>query len=520
MSAINQNEGAAMERDMLISLLPTMPMILEELTEAGWNCEAYIKDETTVYRGIRLYHGQKKLESDMLYLLRPEEAEFPSDQYSYISTASIPGLANHFICSNRADEVILDDLLELFSKYQQWEQSMDQLTYRNASIQELCDLGARLLDNPVCIHDDWFMMIAMSQGLDEVMAPEYVTSSSMGFIPRAIVDDFKYDSEYLETYVYRNAQVWHGDNGAPDSMYVNLWDGAVYRGRLLIVRHNRDFRKSDFLLAEVFAQRVMYLLNRKQPGERTQARSMDDIIFDLLQNRQTDPADLTQLMNLLNWNKHDHFLCIRIKNQQEDVTSVMDHVLHSDLFHVFSGGYILYAGHEQCVVLNLTKEPMRLDHIRHLLAPLCRDYCLYAGISSPVTDIRDLHLAYYQADVALKSAFKLRSEKWIIPFSAYAMEYIFTSLNSPLQTGHLAAPALHALAAYDKEKGTPYFETLRTYLLEERDIPRTAQKLIIHRTTLLYRLKKINQMIPDDLNDPWTRLYYLLSLWMLEQEVT
>lgn len=507
-----------MDTGRLLSLLPTMPMIAEELMLAGWACHPSIADAGQVYQGIRLYHGQQNLQSDVLYLLRPKETAFPVDQFSYISTVSLPGKANHFCCPDHPDEEILDFLLELFSRFQQWGQSIDQLTYRGGSLQELCELGERLLQNPVCIHDDWFIMTARSQGIDQVMAPEYVASSTRGFIPRAILDDFQHDSDYLETYNHRSAQIWESPDNAPMSLYVNLWDGTVYRGRLLVLRHNREFRKSDFILAEVLTQRAMFLLNRKQPGESSQSRSMDDIIFDLLQNHQPDPADLSQLLNMLHWNKTDRFLCIRIKSQQTGTPAVMDHVLHSDLFRAFSGGYILFTGHEQCLILNLAKQPLSPSLVHHQLAPLCRDYCLYAGLSSPVPDIRDLHLAYYQADVALQQAFRLRSDKWIIPFSDCVLDYVSAHLDSPLQPVHLASPELMLLREHDKENGTQYFETLRTYLLLERDIPKTAQALIIHRTTLLYRLKKIQALTSANINDPWHRLYLLLSLWILEKD--
>lgn len=73
------------------------------------------------------------------------------------------------------------------------------------------------------------------------------------------------------------------------------------------------------------------------------------------------------------------------------------------------------------------------------------------------------------------------------------------------------------LQEYDNEKGTEYFKTLREYLLQERDAPRTADKLIIHRTTLRYRLKKIYSLVQLNLEDPWQRLYLMLSLWILEK---
>jgi DNA-binding PucR family transcriptional regulator len=98
------------------------------------------------------------------------------------------------------------------------------------------------------------------------------------------------------------------------------------------------------------------------------------------------------------------------------------------------------------------------------------------------------------------------------------MEHMLEKLDSPLPTWCLVSPELQAMMDHDRQKGTQYFETLRAYLLNERDIPKTAEKLIIHRTTLLYRLKKIQSLMHVDLEDPWQRLYLTLSLWILEKK--
>lgn len=502
----------------LLRLMPNMPCLVEAFQSAGWECRAQIQDPQQRYRSIRLYHGQLDLQQDVLYLLRPTESRFPSDSFSYICSESKDGAANHFICPGQPDEQILDFILELFCQYQQWEQMIDQLIFSKDGLQELCQIGARLLEKPVCIHDDWFMMIAMSQDLAQTMQPEYFSSSAKGFIPRMILDDFQHDSEYLETYGHRNAKVWKNAAENQESLYVNLWDGTVYKGRFLVLRSNRPFRHIDFILAEVLTQRAVFLLRQQELGDQKLLRSMDDVVYSLIQGKQMEPSDLTQLLNMLNWKKNDHFLCIRVKPQQNEGKTVMEHVLHSDLFRIFSEGYILFSGHEQCVILNLTRDPVSNAMIRHRLASLCRDYCLYAGISSPVTDIHDLYLAYYQAQIALDQAFRLRSEKWIIHFADCAMEHMLEHLDSPLPTWCLVSPELLAMMDHDRQKGTQYFETFREYLLNERDIPKTSEKLIIHRTTLLYRLKKIQSMLNVNLEDPWERLYMTLSLWILEQQ--
>lgn len=504
-----------MDMTHLRRLLPTLEIIAEGFSLAGWDAQLFIQSPQQHYRNVRLFTGRQELLPDVLYTLRPGETGFPTDRFAYICTTPIDGEANHLYCPGLSPEEVLDALLELFSRYQQQEILIDQLTYRNASLQELCQLAEELLENPVCIHDDWFIVIGMSQSAGQRMPPEYLTTSTKGFIPRAILDDFKNDSTYLETYTYPDAQIWESDVG--NSLYVNLWDGSLYRGRLLVLQDRRGFRKSDFLLAEVLTQRAILLLQKKQPGDPVQYRSLDDAIFSLLTGAPLDVSDLAQLLNMLGWNKSDTYLCLRLRSRQANANTVTEHMLHSDLFRIFPGSYIFLSGHEQCVIINLRQFPVTDTQLRSRLSPLCQDYSLYAGISAPFPGIRELHLAYYQAGFALEQAFRIQSSRWIIPFPECALAHLLQETKSPLLPIHMVSPGLTILKKHDTEKGTQYFETLREYLLQERDIPRTSQTLIIHRTTLLYRLKKIQELIRINLDDPWERLYLVFSLWILEQ---
>ena len=504
-----------MEQAQSLRCLPTLGMMADALRLKGIPCQCFVRQEDRTYRGVRLYCGQAELQPDDLYLVSPEATAFPTDAYAYLSVTGLPGKADHLHCPGINMGYLLDSLLEYFSVCQDMQYQMDQLVLRGADLHELCRLGEALLENPVCIHDDWFIMTAMSPGVKAVMAPEYVASSAKNFVPRAIVEDFKHDSDYLETYAHRKAQLWPGTRESESSLYVNLWDGAVYRGRLLVFRHTRDFCRQDFLVAELLAQRAMSLLEQQ---DLEQYQGMDGIVHKILAGELADPADLGRLLKTLHWDPTDQFLCVRVRPQETSELSLLDHALHSELFQNFPGSYILLSGGEQCLILNLTQQSISPSQIRYRLAPLCRDYCLYAGISSPVSGLRDLHLAYCQSEAALNRAFQLHNEKWILFFSDCAIDYLLDCITPPLLPRHLVSPALLALSEHDREFGTQYFETLRSYLLHERSIPETAQALIIHRTTLLYRLKKMQPLLGVNLEDPWQRLYLLFSLWILEQQ--
>lgn len=500
----------------MIRLRPTLPVLADELRRAGTECTCLCGDPDRAFSGVRLWGPGMEADSEILYVAGQEA--FPPAGCAVASQALPQGADAALHCPGQRPEVLLNLLLEIFFRFREQESRIDQLVCRGGSLQELCALGEALLDNPVCIHDDWFIVTAVSPGMETYMAPEHISTSTAGFVPRMIMEDFLHDRDYQETYEHRDAQLWYNNDGTPGSIYVNLWDGTIYRGRLLVVRQARDFRPGDYLLAQVLTQRAAILRQRKPLGQLQTLHSMDDLIAGLLRGQIPEPAELSQLLNLLGWNHGDSFLCIRIRSQLSQPDTLMAHMLHSDLFRVFPQAYILFAEREQCMILNLRREQGSIAALRSRLAPLCRDYFMYAGMSSPVADIRDLHLADHQAAVALETAFRLRGEKWIIPFSDCAMEYLLEKLDSPLPPMGLVSPELLAVLDHDKARGTQYFQTLRAYLLSERDIPRTAQKLIIHRTTLLYRLKKILPMVGGSLEDPWKRLYLILSLWILERE--
>ena len=63
---------------------------------------------------------------------------------------------------------------------------MDRLVMASGSLDELCQLGQELGGCPVCIHDDWFIIIAMSRDLPRVMPPERVAecvrTAGIGFL--------------------------------------------------------------------------------------------------------------------------------------------------------------------------------------------------------------------------------------------------------------------------------------------------------------------------------------------------
>ena len=106
---------------------------------------------------------------------------------------------------------------------------------------------------------------------------------------------------------------------------------------------------------------------------------------------------------------------------------------------------------------------------------------------------------------------------WYYDFQDYALEYMLTRCQEDVEKTHLCIPGLIRLMDYDRDHGTEYFSALRTYVEEKYSVTHTAERLFVHRTTLLKHLKKIDEITNMDLDDWNTRLHLCLSFQFLSE---
>ena len=71
------------------------------------------------------------------------------------------------------------------------------------------------------------------------------------------------------------------------------------------------------------------------------------------------------------------------------------------------------------------------------------------------------------------------------------------------------------LKKHDEENQTQYMETLRVYLEQHLSATQAARELFIHRSTFLYRLDRIREILQSDLDDPEEIFYrnYRSDCW-------
>ena len=122
---------------------------------------------------------------------------------------------------------------------------------------------------------------------------------------------------------------------------------------------------------------------------------------------------------------------------------------------------------------------------------------------------------YEQADIALK--FGSPNTGSINFCSDYIMNYVLNQVKTHAKTS-VVHPVIYLLKQYDADNKSELYDTLYQYLLNERNLVKTAESLNIHRNSLLYRIKKIKELIEVDIDNPRVRQYLLFSFQLYEYE--
>jgi sugar diacid utilization regulator len=157
------------------------------------------------------------------------------------------------------------------------------------------------------------------------------------------------------------------------------------------------------------------------------------------------------------------------------------------------------------------------EHTEGELAALLTEASLRAGRSYEYADFMSLRTHWYQALGALELGRDAEQTELISSFEDHALQYLFRYGCTEMLPEDICAREILRLREHDKLSALSYCDTLRTYLELDRNATRTARGLFVQRNTLLERLDRVKSVSGVDLADPDKRLFYWLSLALLEQ---
>jgi purine catabolism regulator len=137
---------------------------------------------------------------------------------------------------------------------------------------------------------------------------------------------------------------------------------------------------------------------------------------------------------------------------------------------------------------------------------------LTVGVGGPAGGVHNLAQALGEARQALQLGERLLGNGRVIAFADLGIFTFLLRSHAPEALRAFYGATLGRLAAYDEARGAELLPTLEAYFASRCSPDATAKRLHLHRNSLLYRLRRIEEIAGVRLHDPETRLQLHLGL--------
>lgn len=331
-----------------------------------------------------------------------------------------------------------------------------------------------------------------------------------------IINAMRHNPKYIKTLSTRGSHFWFNKGHTSHRvLYINLFDKSNnYRGRLMLNELKSIIQPSHFQTLEYFSRFVLAAITQPNSNAKETYLSFGSFLQKYLHGDFPSKETVLKALELNKWQNNDSYVCAKIRLPNNNNAMNSNAILTTSLLFLFSGCSTFMDDEYVWLVENLNENHISFEMFENKLKTFSRNGSYYTGCSAQFDDFFSLPNAFRQADIALKSGLMKNPLEYYHSFADNIHDFLISKLCEAEEPETLCHEKLFFLLKYDMQKGTDYYTTLRIYLENERNLTVVSHILHIHRSTLQYRIEKIDELIQLPLDDPQFR-YYLLSCFYI-----
>ena len=231
---------------------------------------------------------------------------------------------------------------------------------------------------------------------------------------------------------------------------------------------------------------------------------------DLLDGKVIQASSGNHSYDYINEDLSEQLYCMTIETARSASTLSTLHI-RSDIENLFPKAKTLLYNGEIIAVINKEDSAPILPEELNELQNICSEHGLYAGLSNSFSDISSLKEYYKQTLRALELGVSHDPSPQLFIYDSYYLRHLSHIFSQKESFQTFCHPIIQKLLDFDTAHESDLTETLYNYLVYERNLAAAAKAMFIHRNTLVYRMKKIGQMVSIDYNNPAERQYMILS---------
>ncbi|MFN0074484.1 MAG: helix-turn-helix domain-containing protein [Chloroflexota bacterium] len=309
---------------------------------------------------------------------------------------------------------------------------------------------------------------------------------------------------------------------ALDRYVVPVRDGRGPVGALSIVAPPRTVNESDRNALAAAAHACAIELARQDAHRSALDSAEGDIVENIIASTAEDDASLLTRAKRLSVDLTQYYFAVALGSDAKTPVEALASSFEQACCDLNISALVRVRDSHVLALVSPGEADSSDRRARDLLGQLAprisaqtEDESVRYGLGIAGAGVEAIRISIKQAEQALKLGRQISTES----IHAYADLGLFRlllattrepALESELETFH--ETTLGKLLAYDRDRGSELVPTLEAFLATLGAPLATAERLHVHRNTLLYRLTRIEAVAGLDLRDPEARLMLHLAL--------
>ncbi len=412
-------------------------------------------------------------------------------------------------------------LTDLFCQINDWKEQIYELCMNNRNLQDILDVSASIFSKNLLYLNNRFEVLAYS-------------------LPGGKLKDS--DEEYMEWLAGKNKEnlkalpmnmndvnnvttqktpyVFHYSSDVENLNYLCATVKELNRGvGYVALDIGNDYATGTQLwLIEFLRKSLERFFRNFLLADQNHQLNIQGVFYSILDGIQLDRTMIEKNLEKFGSPAYETYLCIVIALNSANKLGIPVIYLCSQIEQTLGRAFTVQYDTQIVVLVNLTQSDLILDKSLSEFENLLRNNHLKAGVSNEFCDIFNAKLYYKQARKAFETGSTSRPNQSIYHFKDFAVQYVLRHYADELPVEMICAEGVIRLLEYEKESNVEYCKTLSTYLRNNMNAIQTAKTLYIHRSTMLFRLNRIKEILKMDFNNPDDRLYLEISLKLLGKD--
>ncbi len=417
-------------------------------------------------------------------------------------------LSHHNIMIIEGDNTVdvHNEIQGIFDFYNEIDAELIDEIVCERDLQSILDKCTRFFDNPVYIFDSAYRMIAYSSDFTD---PEWTGANATGYLKPEVINLLK-----TQDMLGQDAQLVKA-NSIPPFLSVSIFDTEGKIGVVGVRQVNSDIFENQLSLLQHVAEVLTGAVQKEHYSRYVKANQMSRFMLDILNGTSYDINFIIHYLSNLGWKIDDEYYVFKIIPDPKDIEGGSVKFSGELIKNMFAGSILLELGDVLALVVNTQFCRDGLDEAFISLNDFLSRRNFICGISSLFRNFSWLYEQYGLAQAAIEVGRLMDPDNKLFRYNSYVMPHMISMCDLMFNVNTICHREAIKLHEYDKVNSNNYFYCLYIYLLNERSLLTTSKKLNIHRSTLIYRLNKISEIIHIDLTDQETRMHMVYSYEIL-----